>query len=735
MHRALAITTILSLLPFAARAEDAARPGDPEPASVDAGRDVFRDPDVVVIGRPPEAPEVTVFEDSAIQTEWITEQQIQNLPASDVAGVVQFLAGIRTTQRIQGEGAAVSIEGMPAEYTDVLVDGQRFSGEIGGAGDLSDIPLLNVERIEVLRGVQGARFGTDAAGGVINVITKNAPPAGYRVEGRGEGGTDDMALGGAAVGGRVGRLGLSLTGFYDQIDGFDPPDDPDVVLASAGGSDSRNRQHFLYGKWDAPFGENVSLRGNGLWRVENDDYVFDDGGSEHANHTDTNWRANTGLDWQLREGTNLSSDLTYYAVDTKSQVGRNFDLFENEVSSDLYADHELQIGSVHNVLRGGFDLDWQRLDLNEGKPTIDTDAEELGNRNLDEDLADPSIYVQTESELREWLTLVLGVRGQFHTDFDPKALPQVAVLVKPLDTLKLRASWGQSYRTPSLRDLYQPPTVQLNGAYLLAGNEDVKPEKSMSVRAGFEWVPSGWMSLAVTGFYNDIDDHIRSEFDHDVVLGRHTILVYPEDLTPPEVSICEAQRMFFPDPADWTPECAAYFAGEPISREVIDKAPLFVKKNLDSVQTYGAETQLRARWGSNLELFVDYTFLKTHVVDSNVDADELPNEPEHAVSLRTVMISPWYDTQLTSAFQWRGPVIPEGSGTGLLTFADASHRTDPSYALDFRIAQPLDDFAFFDGLRLHLDALNVTDERREDSYAIRGRSFVAGISGRFGSAR
>src|SRR5512134_3355621 len=131
MQRALAIAAALVLLAPAARAQNAADAGDPadpaksEPVTVAADAEVFRDADVVVIGAKPEG--VAILQDGAIQTEWITREEIQALPVRDVAGVVQYLAGIRTTQRIQGQRAAVSIEGMPVEYTEVLVDGQRFS--------------------------------------------------------------------------------------------------------------------------------------------------------------------------------------------------------------------------------------------------------------------------------------------------------------------------------------------------------------------------------------------------------------------------------------------------------------------------------------------------------------------------------------------------------------------------------------------------------------------------------
>jgi outer membrane receptor for ferrienterochelin and colicins len=740
MQRALAIAAVLVLLAPAARAQDPADPDDSadpakgEPVTVAADAEVFRDADVVVIGAKPES--VTILQDSAIQTEWISREQIRALPVRDVAGVVQYLAGIRTTQRIQGQQAAVSIEGMPVEYTEVLVDGQRFSGEVGGAADLADFPIENVERIEILRGNQGTRYGTNAAGGVINVVTRKTPSAGWRGDVQGQAGTDNMGLGAATMAGRVGPVGLSLTGLYEQIDGFDAPDDEDVVLARAGGEDSRDREHFLYGKWDAPVGEAFSLRGNGLWRVEHDDAVFDDtlDVSDTSNTTDTNYRANTGFDWQAREGTNVAADLTFYAVDSDSQVGREFELFEDEIDLDLYADQGLETGPFFHQLRGGAEFDYQRLDQHELEP-FEAENEEVGEAHRDESVYAPSIYVQSESSFSDWLSIVLGVRGQFNSKFDPKALPQVGVLVRPVESLSLRASWGLNYRTPNLRDLYQPPAAQLNGSYFLAGNENLKAESSSSTRLGFEWTPVDWASVASTGFYNDIDDYIRSQYERDLILGTEVRLVDPAE-TPQEQAICRAQFLFYPnDPASWTPECEAFYYGRQIERTVLVTAPLFTKQNIDSVRTYGVESQLRLDVSDFVSVALDYTWLKTEIVESNIDIDELPNEPEHTVGARTILTSPWWETSLTSGFRWSSGVIPEGSGTGLLSFADDSRRTDPSYQLDFRIAQPFYDVGFLHEIRLTFDAMNVTDERRQDSYAIRGRSFVAGISGEFGSAR
>jgi outer membrane receptor protein involved in Fe transport len=453
------------------------------------------------------------------------------------------------------------------------------------------------------------------------------------------------------------------------------------------------------------------------------------GVEDRSPHTDTNWRGNFGFDWLARDGTTVAADVTWYAIDTDSDVGREFSLFEDEWLADLAVDHYFETGPVTHAVQAGTELDWQSLDLDEGALPENIDNEELeAQRDVDEAFFTPSIYLLTESAITDWLSLVLGVRGKGHSEFDARVLPQVGVLVKPIESLKLRASWGLNYRTPSLRDLNQPPTPQLDGAYFLSGNPDLEPEDSMSVRAGFEWSPASWVSLATAGFYNDVDDFIRSELADEIITGRDTVLFLPEDLSDPEIAFCEAQRLFFPDPADWTPECEAFFAGEPIEREILRRAPLFQKENLDEVRTWGAESQLRLRIGPHARIGADYTYMKTHVVDSSIDTDELPNEPEHAVSVRATLIVPGTNTELTSAWRWRSGVIPEGSGTGLLAFADASAFTPPSYQLDFRIAQPL-----FEKMRVYFDAFNVTDERREDSYAIRGFSWVVGISGELGS--
>jgi outer membrane receptor for ferrienterochelin and colicins len=716
MRMLIRFSTALALLPHFARAQEM-------PAVSADGKPLEE-----IVVRSSSAVPLELFQDVA-GIESISAEEIEVIPATDTSQVIEHLAGIRTQQRIQGEEAAVSIEGMPPEYSLLLVDGQRWSGEIGGVGDASDIPLQNVDQIDILRGSQGARYGADAGGGVIDLVTHGAPDEGYLVQAGGAGGYYGKGLGGGTGAMRLGPVGVSLSGEYDQIGGYDIPSDPDIVNAQIGGEDSLHRQYFTYGKWDAPVGDAITLRGNGLWRVEDDDLVPEDS-NEHLRRTDTNWRANVGGDWDAFTSTDLSGDATYYAIETDSHVGRDFVLDEDETSAVIGGEQWFETGPVSHTLFGGIEGRYQRLHLDEGPLPPNIESPELAaNRKQNDQFFIQSLYLRNESDLTSWLTLELGARARFHSEFDTKVLPNAGVLIQPFDSLRLRASWGLSYRTPSLRDLHQPPTPQLGGAYFLSGNPNLEPEESISVRGGIEWTPARWLNFASTGFYNDIDDHIRSRPAGQIQVGTRTRTVEPD---PALEAICEAQAMFFP-PEDWTPECVAFFAGVPITVEEPILSNVFEKANLDSVRTWGVEVQLRLRPWSYAELAVDYTWLRTHVEDPDIDIDELPNEAEHAASVRAVLTSPWYDTSLTTALRYRSGVIPERSGTGLLTFVDSSDRTDPSYQLDFRLTQPIAQ-PWFAGLRVYVDALNVTDERREDSYAIRGRSFVAGISGTFEEA-
>lgn len=126
----------------------------------------------------------------------------QDLTTRQVFSLGSALAGVPGLTVVQSGGpgtiASLFTRGGESDFTLVLVDGVRANA-FGGGLDLSQVPLQNVERIEVVRGPQSALYGSDAIGGVIQVITRQGgrPAAQLEVEG---GGRDTHRVSGAASG-------------------------------------------------------------------------------------------------------------------------------------------------------------------------------------------------------------------------------------------------------------------------------------------------------------------------------------------------------------------------------------------------------------------------------------------------------------------------------------------------------------------------------------------------------
>ena len=665
--------------------------------------DVPRAEDIVVRART-QAP-AEVFQDTPVETEVITREEVQTIPARDAADIVARLPGIRAQQRAQGQDAAVSIEGMPPEYTLLLVDGRIYSGEIGGVGDLADIPLANVDRIEILRGAQALRYGSSGSGGVINIITRRPPDDGVRADADAGAGDDGFVKILASAGYGNETLGGSLSYYEEQIDGFDA-EGGGVLIGAGADSDEVERSGDASFRYQVT--NTIESRSWAGFRKEHEAQRFDTG---TGFVDEKRWRGYQQLEW-LGDESRLEGSLFYYRNELETTVGREFELQEDQARASAVFDHFFETGPVSHAIAIGVDGRNERIRLDEKTiPELRTERIQRG-----------AVYGIVESELTRWLTLEAGIRGEFHSEFDPEAVPQVALLVTPLDSLKLRASWGMGHRAPSLRDLYQPVVSQQNSTYFLAGDEDLDPESSTSLRAGFEWTPDRRISLAATFFYNAIDDHIRSvNTGETVLIGVTEFREFPPGVTrPPPDLICQVAAL---------PEC-----GTTVIQE--DRRPLFRKTNLDSVRTRGLEGRLELRPHPLVLGQLGYTFLQTSVRDDErPEIDELPNESRHTIdALLTVQAPPWwrsyfdgrFDTRLTLRGRWRsGAEVTDNIGIGTTTGADPEDAPS-SFVLDARLEQPL---PLPGRITVYADLFNLTDESQVDSYAVRGRTFFVGIRG------
>lgn len=103
----------------------------------------------------------------------VTRAQIHEMNAHNVQEVLQNIPGVNMVpHQATSSFGQISMQGLSGEYVKVLVDGIEVTGDIGGVVALDQIPVAEIERIEVVEGAASALYGTDALGGVINIITK-----------------------------------------------------------------------------------------------------------------------------------------------------------------------------------------------------------------------------------------------------------------------------------------------------------------------------------------------------------------------------------------------------------------------------------------------------------------------------------------------------------------------------------------------------------------------------------
>jgi outer membrane cobalamin receptor len=133
----------------------------------EGGDDGLEVGDVVVTGTRTETP----LADSPARLDVITRADIDRSGARDVGELLEEQIGVVGVTR-SFRGDSIQLGGLDPEYTLILVDGDRAPGRIGGGIDLGRFTIENVERIEILRGPGSALYGSDAIGGVVNILTR-----------------------------------------------------------------------------------------------------------------------------------------------------------------------------------------------------------------------------------------------------------------------------------------------------------------------------------------------------------------------------------------------------------------------------------------------------------------------------------------------------------------------------------------------------------------------------------
>ncbi len=423
-----------------------------------------------------------------------------------------------TVQQTGGPGAQTSLflRGGESDYTLVLIDGIRANA-FGGGIDLSQVPLADVERIEVVRGPQSALYGGDAIGGVVHIVTRNggAPSAQATVEG----GSRGFLRGGASTTGEINRFRWQVGGDWFGEDGFTGRASNGEAVSN---DDSRTAQGAVTLGWRATGGADVQ----GTLR-----YVDTDRGVPGAVGSDPAARF-FGVD---RTSRNLTERWTGGARYLQPWFG---------AGSRVRQRTEIDVADLDLISRSGFPSEGETRRTHARTQTdiawsstvgVTGGAEWLAERGGSTFITANGAATPVERSLlgifgeARWtptapVSLAAGVRTErIHRDFfpgDPLAFTPREDF--PADTViavnpKVSANWLLTGAPGAAR------STRVHGAFgtgirppdafelAFTNNSGLKPERSRSADLGIaQTLAGGALQFDVTGFWNSYDDLIIS---------------------------------------------------------------------------------------------------------------------------------------------------------------------------------------------------------------------------------
>ncbi|HWR98462.1 MAG TPA: TonB-dependent receptor [Candidatus Methanoperedens sp.] len=416
----------------------------------------------------------------------VTRAEIEALQARSVADVLETVPGVIVSRTGQfGGQTSAFLRGANSGHTLVLIDGVRANNAFNGRFDFADLPVDNIERIEVVRGPQSTRFGSDALGGVINIVTKKGAAASAAAAllelGSNAGARTRASL---AVG--AGPVGLSL-----EAGAFDTDNErANAAYHGAGGSFGANWRPN--GRFD------LALTGS---------HRESRAGSPNDRFTnDPNDRTRTAVSlatlaahavpvpwWDARLSLSAGRERVRFDGPAPNPPFFLGGLKTDTVSDSARADLQnvLTLGPGHRLFLG---LSHDRA------PTEYTSTSSFGAVALDRTVKSGAASAQYDWSPAKSFTGSLGGRVDDFSSFGTHATWRAGARWTAAGSgTILRANAGTGFKAPTVADLYYPGF----------SNPDLEPEESLGWDVGVEQpLLGGRLQVGAAWFRNDFDNLI-----------------------------------------------------------------------------------------------------------------------------------------------------------------------------------------------------------------------------------
>lgn len=511
-------------------------------------------------------------------TQIITSSDIKKSGATNVRDAITDFANITMTKKVRGGGHEIIVRGMSTDKSLIMVNGHRVANEadgsgLGNANALDRINVDNIEKIEIVKGPSSALYGSEAMGGVINIITKGSKEAEVRTGLVNS--SEDFTNWWHLDSGEIGKFSATLDMRFNKIrrDG----DDTDFLSDSFGTAQTYNfnaNYHFndhnylnfyvdhytqnlkrdLYNKKlfnaKAEFPDEMKDAMKARYGVEyvTGDASIDDGLANYHYKQQTyglSWNGKTARnDWQIQ--TYLSkfdwqSDIFYSGLQTHghipagqpSYMANMWDgmfkkfftpSYANDVnvnSNKLFAIEARNSTRVNNNHRLTYGAEYVK---NTVKGTNFGDDNQFGvthigsvsKNGVTKEISEKEIdtyaaYLQDEINYGKWF-IVPAIRYDHHENFGSHTSPKLGLTYKANDTFRVKANYGKGFKAPTIQNLYCKLVTNMGkpGIITVNPNANLRPETSNSWDVGVE-KEWGKISTSLVYFDTKLENMITTE--------------------------------------------------------------------------------------------------------------------------------------------------------------------------------------------------------------------------------
>jgi iron complex outermembrane receptor protein len=398
--------------------------------------------------------------------EVISAAQLAATPARTLADALGWALGVDIQPRSAAQ-ADLALRGSSFEQVLVLVDGVRMSDSQTGHFDLDlAIPLAEIERIEILRGPATALYGSNAVGGVVQIITRRGGSSLDASLSGGSFGTATLALAAATAN---DDLAARVAAEYRRSDGHRPGTD-DRGLQTRAALDLRTGERTL--RADLA----LAARDFGARAF----YTPVDAPYDEYEETRT---ATVALAWLAPADARL-------ALEPRLSARRHEDDFL------LQRDDPSFYRNQHTSWQFGGELTARYL----AAPglTLAFGGEAFQDRLRSSSLGDreeerAALFAEASAGRIGRATLNLGLRSDWHSTFGSFVAPSVAGALWPAERLRLRASLGRAFRAPTWTERYYLDPANI-------GDPDLAPERAWETEIGADLTPAAGVRIGAAAF-------------------------------------------------------------------------------------------------------------------------------------------------------------------------------------------------------------------------------------------